>query len=72
MSTLVIATYRHVNQPTGDLAAKSQAHETLNELVDAEQQRQRTDDQLASRAYPTQRLDSHDGNHRASRGVSLR
>jgi hypothetical protein len=63
---------RDVTQSTGDLAAKPQPHETLNELVNAEQQRQRTDDQLASRAHPTQRLDSHSSNHRASHEVSLR
>ena len=55
-----------------DLAAKPEPDETLHELMDSEQQRQRADDQLAPHPHAAQRLDPHYGDHRACGEVSLR
>jgi hypothetical protein len=53
------------------LATETQPDETLHKLMDAEQQRQRTDDQFARRVHPTQRLNANAGNHDARGEVSL-
>jgi len=61
-----------VADSVGNLAAETQPHETLHELVDAEQERQRADDQLAPFAHPAQRLNSYASDNYARGEVTLR
>jgi hypothetical protein len=55
----------------GHLASETEPDEALDELMDAEQQRQGTDDQFAPDTDSTQRLDSNAGDHNACDEVSL-
>jgi hypothetical protein len=55
----------------GHLASESEPDEALDELVDAEQQRQGADDQFAPCTDSTQRLHSNAANHDACGEVSL-
>ena len=63
---------RRCSDAAGDLAAQPEPDEALGQLMEPEQQRQRTDDQFAPDAHPTQSLHPHAGDQRTRGEISLR